>query len=132
MIYECRLYRFKLRHLYAALLGIFVVYLLGYFGFGSSDYWFAYTIGITLAAVATYLIGNTKVRIEINGENIIIEHNGMVHANFSVDSIETAQLRGSGSISKIVVVTNEGLKYYIPCECFSKNELDDLLEKLTH
>jgi hypothetical protein len=130
MIYECRLNRFKIRYLYAALLTITVLYLMSYMGLYSAEDWSAYAIGFALGTAAAYLIGNTKVRIEINRENVLVEHSGMVYGNFTVDSIDTIQLRGSDSMSKIVVVTNEGLKYFIPCECFSKKELDELLEKL--
>ncbi|MCB1826504.1 MAG: hypothetical protein KDJ54_18775 [Candidatus Competibacteraceae bacterium] len=122
--------RFRQHHLYAALLTIIGLYLLSYFDFGGARYWWAYSIGIAMGAGASYLIGNTKVRIETNGEAVTVEHSGMVHANFTVDSVASVTVSGSGSMSRIVVVTHEGLKYYIPCECFSKTETEALLKVL--
>ena len=130
MIYECRLSRFRRHHLYAGLLTIVGLYLLSYFDFVGTGYWWAFSIGIALAAGASHFIGNTKIRIETNGEVVIVEHSGMVHANFPVDSVASVALNGSGSMSRIVVVTNEGLKHYIPCECFSKAEIEALIKAL--
>jgi hypothetical protein len=130
MIYRCRLNRVRPQHLYAALLSIVGLYLLSQFDIVSSKYWWAYSIGITLAIGLSYLVGNTKIRIEINGKSVIIEHSGMVYANFPVDSIDRVVVNDSGGISRIVVVTNEGLKYYIPCECFSNTEIETLLKAL--
>jgi hypothetical protein len=131
MIYECRLNRFRRHHLYAALTTIFGLYLLSYVNFGGAGYWWAYAIGISIAAGASYLIANTKVRIEIGGEAVVVEHRGRVHANFTIDALASVAVSGSGNDSRIVVVTNEGLEYFIPCGCFSKSEIDALLVALS-
>ncbi len=131
MSYECRLNRFKRHHLYAALTTIFGLYLLSYVDFWGAGSWWAYAIGIAIAAGASYLIGNTKVRIEIDGGAVVVEHSGMVHANFTIVELASVAVDGSGREVRIVVVTKEGLKYLIPCWCFSKAEVNALLEALS-
>ena len=127
MTYECRLNRFRRHHLYAALTTIFGLYLLSYVDFWGAGSWWAYAIGIAIAAGAWYLIGNTKVRIEIDGGAVVVEHSGMVHAHFTIEDLASLAVDGTSRESRIVVVTNEGLKYLIPCGCFSKAEIDALL-----
>jgi hypothetical protein len=127
MIYECRLNRFRRHHIYAVLTTIVGLYLLSYIGFGSAAHWWASSIGIAIAAGAWYLIGNTKVRIEIDGGAVVVEHSGMVQANFTIEELASVAVDGSGRESRIVVATNEGFNYLIPCGCFSKAEIDALL-----
>ena len=130
MIYECRLNKVKRQHVYAGVLTIVGIYLLSFLGFRGSEYWWASSIGIALALVASYLIGNTKVRIEENGETVTVEHSGMVHANIPIDSIAEVSMSGSKNLSRIVIVTNDGLKYFIPVECFSSSEVEKLMKTL--
>jgi|GEM_PF-6425136 len=54
----------------------------------------------------------------------------MVQANFTTDALASVAVSGSGNDSRIVVVTKDGLKYSIPCGCFSKAEVDALLAAL--
>jgi hypothetical protein len=130
MIYECRLNRFRRHHVYAVLTTVVELYLLSYIGFGGAAHWWASSIGIAIAAGASYLIGNTKVCIEIDGGAVVVEHGGMVHANFTIDALARVAVSGSGNDSRIVVATNDGLKYSIPCGCFSKAEVNALLKAL--
>lgn len=130
MIYECRCNRFRRHQIVAALLAIVGLYLLSYTGLASAGNWGAYSIGLAIAAGAAYLLGNTRVRIEIDGGAVTVEHSGMVHANFALDSVAHVELTGAGSMSRIAVVTHEGQKYYIPGECFSKTEIEALLNVL--
>jgi hypothetical protein len=130
MIYECRLNRFRRHHLYAALLIIVGLYLLSYFEVGNAAHWWAYSIGIAIAVGAAYLFGNTRVRIEINGEAVTVEHSGMVHANFTLDSVASVAVNGSGRLARIEVETNDGLRFYIPCECFTETKIEELTKVL--
>ena len=54
----------------------------------------------------------------------------MIHANIPLDSIKTVAMSGAKNLSRIVVVTSDGLKYFIPCECFSSTEIEQLLREL--
>ena len=130
MVYECRLNKVGRQHLFAGVLTIAGLWLLSRFDVAGAGYWWAYAIGIALAIAASYLIGNTRVRVAISGETVTVEHSGMVHANLSVDAIASVAVSGSDSTSRIVVVTSDGSKYYIPCECFSQAEVDGLLRAL--
>lgn len=130
MVYECRLNRFGRQHIYAALMSILGLNLLSQFVVIGDGYWWSSAIGIAVATGVSYLIGNTNVRTETNGEAVTVEHSGMVTANFTIDSLANVAVSGSGSMSRIVVVTKEGLKYFIPCECFSNDEIESLLKSL--
>jgi hypothetical protein len=85
-----------------------------------------------LALGASYLIVNTKIRIEIKGDIVTVEHNGMIHANFAINSIESVSLNSSGGIESILVQTTDKLKYYIPCGCFKRAEIEALIEVLNN
>jgi hypothetical protein len=130
MIYECRLNRVTRQHVYAGLLAIGGIYLLSLLGYRGSEYWWASSVGIALALGASYLIGNTRVRIEENGETVTVEHSGMVHANIPIDSIANVSMSGIGNMARIVAVTNDGMKYFIPVGCFSGSEVEELIKVL--
>ena len=130
MIYECRLNKVTRRHAYTGLLAIVSIYLLSHLVFGTSEYWPSSSIGIALAIGVSYITGNTKVRIEEDGETVKIEHSGMVNANIPIDSIASISLSGSRNLSKLVIVTNDRLKYFIPIKCFSRSEIERLVNAL--
>lgn len=130
MVYECRTNRFRRHHIYTALATIAGLFLLSRFDWGGGGYWWSYSIGIAIAAGAVYLLSNTKVRVEIDGEAVTVQHSGMVHANFLLGSVESVAVSGSGHMSRILVVTKEGLKYHMPCNCFQEDEMDSLLKML--
>ncbi|WP_078120105.1 hypothetical protein [Thiosocius teredinicola] len=130
MIYECRLNKVTRQHLYAALLVILGMYLLNLFGLWASEYWWATSIGIVLALGFSFVIGNSRVRVEIGDGTIIVEYSGMVQANIAADAIESVTMSGSDSLQRIVIVTDDGSKYFIPCECFTSTQLEGLLGAL--
>ncbi|PVV06949.1 MAG: hypothetical protein B6D77_14830 [gamma proteobacterium symbiont of Ctena orbiculata] len=132
MIYECRKNKFGKHHVYTSFLIITGLFIWSYFDSTETKYWLAYSIGIVLALGASYLIVNTKIRIEIKGDIVTVVHDGMIHANFSINSIESVTLNSSGGIESILVQTIDKLKYYIPCDCFKRAEIEALIEVLNN
>lgn len=59
-----------------------------------------------------------------------VSNSGMIHANIPLDSIDDIQLKGSSGMSKIVLLTSDDLKHYIPCQCLGKPEFNELLNKI--
>lgn len=130
MIYECRLNRVRPYHILAAALAIAGLWLLGRFDIIGGHYWWTSSIGIALAVAFSYLLGNTKVRVTIDAGSVSVYHSGMVQANFSLASVTRATASGTGNLSRLVVETDNGSKYYIPCECFSAADIEALIQAL--
>jgi hypothetical protein len=130
MIYECRKNALKKQSVYAGLLIVLVLAMSNYLGIFTSEYWWGYSIGIILALVVTYLTSNTKVSVKIEGERVIVYHDGMVYGNVSKDSITEVSVGGADNLSRITVVTDDGLKIYIPAMCFSETEIESLVKAL--
>jgi hypothetical protein len=131
MIYECRLNRLRKQHVYAGLLTILVLFLMNCFDIGSSRYWWSYSIGIALAMGTFYLIRNFRVRVVTTDRSVTVYHSGMVHVNIRKESIKEVSLSGGRGRSGIAISTIEGLKYAIPCDCFSDSEIRALLDELS-
>jgi hypothetical protein len=130
MIYECRLKRLRKQHVYAGLLTVLLLFLMSHFDIGSTKYWWSYSIGIVSAIGALSLVANSRVRVEITDKTVTVYHSGMMHANIPKVSIAEALVSGDKSTSRIAIFTNDGLKYSIPCECFSETEINALLNEL--
>jgi hypothetical protein len=130
MIYECRLTRLRKQYVIAGLLTISVLFLMSHFDNGSYKSCWSYSIGIALAIVILYLIGNSRVRVETTDGMVTVYHSGMVHAYIRKDSITEVLVSGEKSTSRITISTIDGLKYSIPCECFSDIEIGGLLNEL--
>jgi hypothetical protein len=116
--------------IYGALLIVLIYLLLHYFEILTSKYWESYPIGVLLALAAVYFTANTKVRVEIEQGRLTVYHGGMVHADTGIDSIAEVSVSGNGNLARIVVLTDDGLKIYIPSGCFSAAEVEELKSAL--
>lgn len=123
MIHECRLKAIKKHHAFGALLVVVMLYLLNYFDVAKIEHWSSYAIGMTVTLGFLYLVGNSKVSVEINEDSVIVYHSGMVQANIPKESISLVSVEGQKNQSVILISTRDGLKYSVPLACFSDAEV---------
>lgn len=130
MVFECRLRGITRKHAYGALVAISLTFLLDYLDIMKFEYWSSYAIGVVLALAFLYLVENSKVRVEVNDDIVTIYHSGMVQASIPMETIDQAVLSGEGRLARIIVSTTDGLRYYIPMNCFGEAEVTAVMNEL--
>ena len=131
MTYECKLTRLGLTsYLFAGLSAIAIPYMLYHLGASNNDHWVAVSVGGLAALVITYLLSNTRVRIHIQDENVVIYHSGMVQANFPKRSVSRVDIEGHGHSQRLKVITKDGLTFNVPSSCFSDGEIREIVSNL--
>lgn len=130
MTYECRLSAITKMHVFGASVAVLVLFVVHQLGIADVEDWSAYAIGIVFALGLLYLIGNSTVRLSIEGEAVTLYHSGMVQGSIPRESITGVREVGYKGRSGIVISTSDGLEYNVPIACFSEAEVEEMLREL--
>lgn len=129
MKHEIRLKLISSYYLASCVFLVIVIFILYNYEILSENYLYS-SLGTLVAFVLAYLLANSKVRIEINDEQLTIYYSGMVQGNIDIKTILSLREKEQGEIRGVEVETNDGRKYFMPLSCFKESIEQEIISEL--